>query len=100
VSSALASFPLWVLDYVLVHEMAHLVEADHGLAFRALVERYPKAERAEGFLIAKGMGDDEPDDDPVETESDDVAGEIEPPVDVRPSPPVVSTRGAVQPSLF
>lgn len=57
VSSVLATYPMWVLDYVLVHELAHLVEADHGPAFRALVARYPKAERAEGFLIAKGWGD-------------------------------------------
>lgn len=64
VSSALASYPRWVLDYVLVHEMAHLVEADHGAGFRALVARYPKAERAEGFLIAKGHQEaDEGEDD-------------------------------------
>jgi hypothetical protein len=53
-SNRLASYPSWVLDYVLVHELAHLVHADHGPAFQALVARYPLAERATGFLIAKG----------------------------------------------
>jgi hypothetical protein len=53
-SSRLADYPNWVLDYVIVHELAHLAHADHGPAFRALVAQYPMAERATGFLIAKG----------------------------------------------
>jgi predicted metal-dependent hydrolase len=59
VSSALAPWPRWVLDFVLVHELAHLVVPSHGPAFQALVDRYPKAERATGFLIAKGLAPDE-----------------------------------------
>lgn len=50
VSQALAAFPSWVLDYVLVHELAHLQESGHGPAFHDLVARYPQAERARGFL--------------------------------------------------
>ncbi len=53
-SSRAAGFPDWVVDYLLVHELAHLAEAGHGRAFWALVSRYPKTERARGFLIAKG----------------------------------------------
>jgi predicted metal-dependent hydrolase len=57
-STRLAGYPRWVLDYVLMHELAHLVVADHSPAHRALVERYPKAERARGFLIAKELDGD------------------------------------------
>ena len=49
-STRLQGMPPWVVDYVLVHELAHLVEAGHGTAFWSLVDRYPKAERARGFL--------------------------------------------------
>ena len=59
ISTRVATFPGWVLDYVLVHELAHLVVAGHGPDFWALVERYPRCERARGFLIAKGMDDAE-----------------------------------------
>lgn len=50
INQSLAAFPPWVLDYVLVHELAHLVERGHGAAFHALVDRYPHAQRARGFL--------------------------------------------------
>ena len=55
ISDRMAGFPPWVLDYVIVHELAHLVVAGHDERFHALVARYPKAERATGFLIAKGL---------------------------------------------
>lgn len=59
ISDRLAGFPPWVLDYVLVHELCHLWEPGHTRAFWATVSRYQLAERARGFLIAKGL---EPDD--------------------------------------
>lgn len=58
-SSRLAAFPTWVLDYVLVHELAHLRHPDHGPEFHAAVARYPKAERAIGFLTAVSIYLDE-----------------------------------------
>lgn len=56
ISSRLVKVPDWVLDYVLLHELTHLVEPNHGPNFRALMSRYPKLERAEGFLDAMALG--------------------------------------------
>lgn len=50
ISSRLAAMPRYVLDAVLVHELAHLVVPDHSVRFRALLGRFPDAERARGFL--------------------------------------------------
>jgi predicted metal-dependent hydrolase len=55
ISTRVAAFPSWVLDYVIVHEIAHLVVPGHDARFWALVDQYPRAERAKGFLIAKGL---------------------------------------------
>ena len=56
ISSRLARVPDWVLDYVLLHELTHLVEMNHGPEFRRLMDRYPRGERAEGFLDAMALG--------------------------------------------
>jgi predicted metal-dependent hydrolase len=50
-SVRLQGMPSWVVDYVLVHELAHLLEVGHDAAFWAWVDRYPRAERAKGYLI-------------------------------------------------
>lgn len=56
ISRRVAQYPGWVLDYVIVHELAHLDQAAHDPGFWDLVNRYPMAERARGYLIAKSDG--------------------------------------------
>jgi predicted metal-dependent hydrolase len=51
-SNRLATLPEWVRDYVIMHELAHLLEANHGPQFWKLVNRYPLAERSRGYLMA------------------------------------------------
>jgi predicted metal-dependent hydrolase len=54
ISHRVAEYPGWVREYVVMHELAHLEEPTHSARFWWLVSRYPLAERARGFLIAKG----------------------------------------------
>ncbi len=50
ISDRLMDMPDWVIDYVLLHELVHLVVPSHSPRFWALVGRYPRAERARGYL--------------------------------------------------
>ncbi|WP_134764501.1 M48 family metallopeptidase [Nocardioides sp. 1609] len=50
-SERLQGMPSWVLDYVIVHELAHLIEPGHDERFWAWVDRYPGAEKAKGYLL-------------------------------------------------
>jgi predicted metal-dependent hydrolase len=65
VSSRLRDMPSWVLDYVLVHELAHLLVPGHGADFWDLVGRFPRTERARGYLegVAAAAHLDRDDDD-------------------------------------
>lgn len=58
VSHRLQAVPDWVLDAVLVHELAHLRESDHGPRFRELTERYPRSRDADIFLEGFSRGID------------------------------------------
>ena len=58
ISERLAQSPGFVLDYVVLHELAHLVEPNHSAAFWALVYQYDKAERARGYLMAMELESD------------------------------------------
>ncbi len=52
VSDRLVDVPPWVLDHVMIHELAHLLVPDHSPAFDALLARNPLSERATGYLMA------------------------------------------------
>ncbi len=56
ISERLREVPGWVVDYVLVHELAHLLEPGHDPAFWAWVHRYPRTERAMGYLAGRSAG--------------------------------------------
>jgi hypothetical protein len=55
-SDSLRGVPSWVLDAVLVHELAHLVCAGHDDRFKALAARHPRAADAEIFLAGYQLG--------------------------------------------
>jgi predicted metal-dependent hydrolase len=56
ISGRLRGLPGYVLDYVLVHELAHLLVPRHDEEFWAWVARYPRAERARGYLDGWSAG--------------------------------------------
>lgn len=59
ISSQLQQAPQYVVDAIVVHELAHLLRADHGAEFKRLIARYPDNARADAFLAgmsyAKGL---------------------------------------------
>ena len=93
ISDRVRGMPAWVLDYVLMHELTHLLHAGHGPEFWATLAVYPRTERARGFLEGVAFApqsaselDDEapatdaPGDDVIEVEEldDDVIEPDEP----------------------
>ena len=50
ISDRLRHMPEYVLDYVILHELAHLIEIGHTKAFYQLEARYPEVERASAYL--------------------------------------------------
>ena len=69
-SDRLQQLPGWVVDYVLLHELAHLIEPSHSARFWSLVARYPQSERARGYLegyqAAGGASADRPGSEPAD----------------------------------
>jgi predicted metal-dependent hydrolase len=77
-STRLQGMPPWVVDYVLVHELAHLLVPGHGPDFWELVDRFPRTERARGYLegvsatAELGIRDDADDDTDPDPDTVDV----------------------------
>ncbi|MGC8510387.1 MAG: M48 family metallopeptidase [Acidimicrobiales bacterium] len=67
VSSRLRQCPEWVIDAVLVHELAHLHEADHSAAFYEIARRHPRQYECglflEGYALGLGLRIEETDVD-------------------------------------
>jgi predicted metal-dependent hydrolase len=62
ISTRVRGMPRWVVDYVLLHELTHLLHSGHGDDFWAAVAAYPRTERARGFLEGYGFATDMPPD--------------------------------------
>jgi hypothetical protein len=50
ISTRVRGMPGYVLDYVVLHELAHLIVPGHGKDFWSLVGGFPRTERARGYL--------------------------------------------------
>ncbi|GAB3465628.1 M48 family metallopeptidase [Kineococcus endophyticus] len=90
-SSRLQGMPSWVLDYVLLHELAHLLVPTHSRQFWGLLESYPRTERARGFLagIDHATGHEGPGHHDQDDEVDDELGDA----GTGPAPDVLPTTG-------
>jgi len=81
-SDRLHSMPEHVVDYVLLHELVHLLVADHGPDFEAWMARYPRLVESRAFLAgvdhATGLG--------LRAEPDDDGSDVPAPVDLREQP--------------
>ena len=71
ISARVKGMPGYVLDYVILHELAHLLAPGHGPEFWVLLKGFPKLERARGYLegVAATAGlelSDDDDEEPAE----------------------------------
>lgn len=90
ISERVRGMPGYVVDYVVLHELAHLLVAGHGPEFWAWVNRDPQAERARGFLDGVSatahldLREDDDIDQPAGEHTDEIAppeGESDDPLD-------------------
>ena len=84
ISDRVQGMPRWVLDYVLLHELAHLLHAGHGPEFWAELADYPHTARARGFLdgyahaLARGEDGTGGDGPPGRDDEDEPRGQVPP----------------------
>lgn len=76
-SDAMVGMPAYVIDAVLLHEVAHLVEPGHGAAFQAIVRSDPCHDLAQAYLAGASFAAGRADRSPLAglegTRSDDPA---------------------------
>ena len=89
ISDRVQGMPRWVLDYVILHELAHLLQPGHGDAFWAELARYPHTDRARGFLEGHAFARDGHDQagpagEPADVAPRDVDGDDVTPADDEP----------------
>jgi predicted metal-dependent hydrolase len=78
ISARVKGMPPYVLDYVILHELAHLLAPGHGPQFWSLLTSYPRTERARGYLegVAAAAGLELAED--ADSFAGDAAEELEP----------------------
>lgn len=91
ISDRVQGMPRWVLDYVLLHELTHLLQPGHGEAFWAELASYPHTQRARGFLegcafARDGLDDGDTGEEPAADDAPTVDGPVADPVADRPAP--------------
>ena len=60
ISDLLKGVPGWVLDTVLLHELAHLIQPAHSAEFHELVNRHPRMADSDVFLAGYASASTEP----------------------------------------
>ena len=56
ISDKIKTWPDWVVDYVIAHELVHRMHSNHSQEFwDTLVQGYPRSERARGFIQGVGF---------------------------------------------
>ncbi len=67
ISSRMRSWPDWVVDYVIAHELLHRRHPNHSPTFREeLKQAYPLTDRAQGFIEGIGFAQGQPLDEDEE----------------------------------
>lgn len=98
ISDRLRVVPPWVLDAVLVHELAHLEEPSHSAAFHELAGRYPRMAEADAFLEGFGLGMEHGAGEPPSSAEPDTAPP--PPRAPRPDPSPAEAIAPMAATLF